>query len=136
MKIRDTIRDTNWKVSPTMSLFTQKIGEYIPRIQHKCQWRVHMLYPMLLDLSIKQKKIVSVARKARSIVQSLQSLFDQRPKSIQELSQVENYQNTSTSKEFATIGSLLKFGLAFIVLSSLFCFCFEPSPRPKRRDVL
>src|ERR1043165_6911345 len=48
----------------------------------------------------------------------------------------ENYQSILTSKEFATIGSLLKFGLMFIVLSSLFCFYFELSPRPKRRDVL
>src|ERR1051325_4116783 len=130
MKIRDTIRDTNWKVSPTMSLFTQKIGEYIPRIQHKCQWRVHMLYPMLLDLSIKQKKIVSAAQKARPIVQSLQSLFNQRTKSIQELSQVENYQSTSTSKEFATIGNLLKFGLMFIVLSSLSLLLFRTLASP------
>src|ERR1043165_9868035 len=107
-----------------MSLFTQKIGKYIPRIQHECQWKVHMLYSMLLDLSIKQKKIVSAAQKARSIVQSLQSLFGQRPKSIRELSQVENYQSTSTSKEFATTGNLLKFGLMFIVLSSLSLLLF------------
>src|ERR1051325_370909 len=118
-----------------MSLFTQKIGKNIPRIQHECQWKVHMLCSMLLDLSINPKKIASAAQKAGSTVQSLQSLFDQRPKSIQELSQVENYQNILTSKEFATIGSLLKFGLMFIVLSSLSCFCFELSPRPRRRDV-
>src|ERR1051325_210743 len=119
-----------------MSLFTQKIGKFISKIQHACHSKTRMLYSMLLNLSIKQKKIASEAQKARSTVQSLQSLFDQRPKSTQEISQMENYQSILTFKEFATIGSLLKFRLMFIVLSSLFCFCFELSPRPKRRDVL
>src|ERR1051325_4568029 len=130
------IRDTNWKVSPIMSLYTQKIGGYIPRIQRKGQQKVHMLYPILPDLFIKPKKIALAAQKAKSIVQSLQSLLDQRPKSTQGLSQAENYQSTSTSKEFATTGNRLKFGLTFIVLSSLFCFYFELSPCPRRRDVL
>src|ERR1051325_5523693 len=107
-----------------MSLFTQKIGKYIPKIQYACHSKTRMLYSMLLDLPIKQKKIASATQKARSTVQSLQSLFDQRPKSTQEISQMENYQSILTFKEFATIGSLLKLSLMFMVQSSLFCFCY------------
>src|ERR1051325_1329204 len=124
MKIKGLIQDTNWKVSPTMSLFTLKIGEYIPRIQHRGQPEAHMLCLMLPDLLIERKKTALAARKARSIVQSLQSLLDQRPKSTRGLSQAENYPGTSTSKEFATTGNLLKFGLTLLVLSSLSLLLF------------
>src|ERR1051325_3378921 len=118
------IRDTNWKVSPTMSLFTLKIGEYIPRIQHRGQQEAHMLYPIFPDLFIKRKKTDLAARKAKFVVQSLQNLLDQRPKSTQGLNQAENYPSTSTSKEFATTGNLLKFGLTLLVLSSLSLLLF------------
>src|ERR1051325_550585 len=107
-----------------MSLFTQKIGGYIPIIQCKGQQKVHMLYPILPDLFIKPKRIALVAQRPRSIVQSLQSLLDQRPKSTQGLNQAENYPSTSTSKEFATTGNLLKFRLIFLVLSSLSLLLF------------
>src|ERR1051325_1502050 len=125
------IWDTNWKVSPTMSLFTLKIGEYIPRIQHRDQQEIHMQYPILPDLFIKRKKIALAAQKARSIVQSLPSLLDQRPKSTQGLNQAENYPSTSTSKEFATTGNLLKFGLTLLVLSSLSLLLFSTLTSPK-----
>src|ERR1051325_8540259 len=101
-----------------MSLFTQKIGRYILRIQHRSQQEVHMLYLMLPDLFIKLKKIALAAQKARAIVQSLQSLLGQRPKFTRGLNQAENCPSTSNSKEFATTGNLLKFGLTFLVLSS------------------
>src|ERR1051325_2910689 len=105
------------KVSPTMSLFTQKTGRNIPRIQHKGQQEVPMLYPVLPDLLI--KKIASAAQKAKAIGQSLQNLLGQQPKSTRGLNQVGNYPIISISKEFATTGNLLKFGLMFIALSSL-----------------
>src|ERR1043165_3875029 len=111
-------QNTMRKVSPTTSLSTQKTGRYIPRIQHKEQQEVHMLHLVLPDLLI--KKIASAARKARAIVQDLQSLLSQQPKSTQGLSQKENCPSTSTSKEFVTTGNLLKSRLMFIALSSLF----------------
>src|ERR1051325_3627142 len=107
-----------------MSLFTLKIGEYIPRIQHRGQQKAHTLHPMIPDLFIERKKTALAAQKARSIVQGLQSLLDQRPKSTRGLNQAENYQSTSTSKEFATTGNLLKFGLTLLVLSSLSLLLF------------
>src|ERR1051325_2767673 len=107
-----------------MSLFTLKIGGYTPRIQHRSQQKVHMLYPILPDLFIKLKKTALAAQKAKSVVQSLQNLLNQRPKSTQGLNQAENYPSTSTSKEFATTGNLLKFGLTLLVLSSLSLLLF------------
>src|ERR1051325_8498911 len=103
-----------------MSLFTLKIGEYTPIIQHRDQQEIHMLYPILPDLFIKRKKTALAAQKARGIVQSLQSLLSQQPRSTQGLNQAENYPSTSTSKEFVITGNLLKLGLMFIALSSLF----------------
>src|ERR1051325_10639633 len=110
------------KVSPTTSLFTQKTGRNIPIIQHRGQQEVHMLYPVLPDLLI--KKIASAAQKARAIIQSLQSLLGQQPKSTRGLNQVGNYQIISISKEFAITGNLLKLGLMFIALSSLSLLLF------------
>src|ERR1044072_5761016 len=106
------------KVAPTTSLFTQKIGRCIPRIQHKGQQEVPMLYPILPDLLI--KKIALAAQKARAIVQNLQSLLSQQPKFTQGLNQVGNYQIISISKEFAITRNPLKLRLMFIALSSLF----------------
>src|ERR1051325_6111618 len=111
-------RDTIWKVSPTTSLFTLKIGGCIPRIQHRDQQEIHMLYPILPNQFIKRKKTILAAQKARAIVQSLQNLLGQGPQFTQGLNQAENYPSTSTSKEFATPGNLLKFGLTLLVLSS------------------
>src|ERR1051325_8893981 len=114
MKIKSTTQDTMRKVSPTTSLFTQKTGRNIPSIPHKDQQEVHMLHLVLPDLLI--KKIASAAQKARAIVQSLQSLLSQQPKSTRGLSQKENYSSTSTSKEFVTTGNPLKSRLMFIAL--------------------
>src|ERR1044072_2339740 len=107
-----------------MSLFTQKIGGCIPRLPYKCQQKIHMLYPILPDLFIKRRKIALAVQKARSVVQSLPSLLDQRPKSTRGLNQAANYPSTSTSKEFATTGNLLKFGQTLLVLSSLSLLLF------------
>src|ERR1051325_588437 len=115
-------QDTMRKVSPTTNLCIQKTGRNISSIHHKDPQEVPMLCPILPDLLT--KKTASAAQKARAIVQDLQSLLSQQPKSTRGLNQKENYPSTSTSKEFVTTGNLLKLGLMFIALSSLFLLLF------------